>query len=172
MFTIDGSKLQAAFTIDESALTAGMSGLSLDLSGLSLDASALPAFDASGIAVDPGSIDLGSMIDFSDITLDMGEVQPDLDSEKIQAAMAEVMGGFDAWYDEWVAQGNEPDMEAALEAYLATTRCRRRWSPPSRNPSTWTKPPPPCNPSCSSSFPRRCSRPCPPWPKRCKEHAI
>ena len=126
MFTIDGSKLQAAFTIDESALTAGMSGLSLDLSGLSLDASALPAFDASGIAVDPGSIDLGSMIDFSDITLDMGEVQPDLDSEKIQAAMAEVMGGFDAWYDEWVAQGNEPDMEAALEAYLATDEVQEK----------------------------------------------
>lgn len=126
MFTIDGSKLQAAFTIDESALTAGMSSLSLDLSGLSLDANALPAFDASGIAVDPGSIDLGSMIDFSDITLDMGEVQPDLDSEKIQAAMAEVMGGFDAWYDEWVAQGNEPDMEAALEAYLATDEVQEK----------------------------------------------
>ena len=126
MFTIDGSKLQAAFTIDESALTAGMSGLSLDLSGLSLDANALPAFDASGIAVDPGSIDLGSMIDFSDITLDMGEVQPDLDSEKIQAAMAEVMGGFDAWYDEWVAQGNEPDMEAALEAYLSTPEVQEK----------------------------------------------
>src|SRR5699024_2492849 len=123
---IDGSKLQAAFTIDESALTADMSGLSLDLSGLSLDASALPAFDASGIAVDPGSIDLGSMIDFSDITLDMGEVQPDLDSKKIQAAMAEVMGGFDAWYDEWVAQGNEPDMEAALEAYLATDEVQEK----------------------------------------------
>ena len=126
MFTIDGSKLQAAFTIDENALTAGMSGLSLDLSGLSLDANALPAFDASGIAVDPGSIDLGSMIDFSDITLDMEEVQPDLDSEKIQAAMAEVMGGFDAWYDEWVAQGNEPDMEAALEAYLATDEVQEK----------------------------------------------
>ena len=126
MFTIDGSKLQAAFTIDESALTADMSGLSLDLSGLSLDASALPAFDASGIAVDPGSIDLDGIIDFSDITLDMGEVQPDLDSEKIQAAMAEVMGGFDAWYDEWVAQGNEPDMEAALEAYLATPEVQEK----------------------------------------------
>lgn len=123
MFTIDGSKLQAAFTIDESALTAGMSGLSLDLSGLSLDASALPAFDASGIAVDPGSIDLGSMIDFSDITLDMGEVQPDLDSEKIQAAMAEVMGGFDAWYKE---HPEYPDMEAALEAYLATDEVQEK----------------------------------------------
>ena len=66
------------------------------------------------------------MIDFSDITLDMGEVQPDLDSEKIQAAMAEVMGGFDAWYDEWVAQGNEPDMEAALEAYLSTPEVQEK----------------------------------------------
>ena len=123
MFTIDGSKLQAAFTIDESALTAGMSGLSLDLSGLSLDANALPAFDASGIAVDPGSIDLDGIIDFSDITLDMGEVQPDLDSEKIQAAMAEVMGGFDAWYKE---HPEYPDMEAALEAYLSTPEVQEK----------------------------------------------
>ncbi len=52
LFTIDGEKLQSAFTFDESALAAGLSNAdlssSMDLSGASIDLSSMPAFDASG----------------------------------------------------------------------------------------------------------------------------
>ncbi len=82
LFTINGDALQAAFTIDQSKLTSGMSGLSLDLSGLSLDMGSMPAFDSSSIAIDPSSIDMSGLIDFSDIKLDMGDVQPEMDAEK------------------------------------------------------------------------------------------
>ena len=127
LFTIDGSKLQAAFTIDQSALTSGMSGLSLDLSGLSLNAGSLPAFDASGISVDPGGIDLGGMMDFSDLKLDLSTVQPSMDTEKVQAAMAEVMGGFSEWYREWMITAEGPtDLDAALQAYFASAEVQEK----------------------------------------------
>ena len=86
LFTIDGDAIQAAFKFDESALTSGLSGMSLDLSGLSLDMGSLPAFDGSSIALDPSSIDMSNLVDFSDIKLDLGDVQPEMDSTKMQAA--------------------------------------------------------------------------------------
>ena len=46
--------------------------MSLDLSGLSLDMGSLPAFDGSSIAIDPSSIDMSNLVDFSDIKLDLG----------------------------------------------------------------------------------------------------
>ena len=56
LFTIDGQKLQSAFTFDQSVLAAGLQGAdlgaSMDLSGMNLDLSSLPAFDASSISID------------------------------------------------------------------------------------------------------------------------
>ena len=131
LFTIDGDAIQAAFKFDESALTSGLSGMSLDLSGLSLDMGSLPAFDSSSIALDPSSIDMGQMIDFSDIKLDLKDVQPKMDSAKMQAAMEDIMAGFNPWYKQWAqdqaAQGNDPtDMEAAAKAYLESEEVQKK----------------------------------------------
>lgn len=129
LFTINGDALQAAFTIDQSKLTSGMSGLSLDLSGLSLDMGSMPAFDSSSIAIDPSSIDMSGLIDFSDIKLDMGDVQPEMDAEKIQAAMKDIMSGFYTWLPTWIAQGGDPnDMQAAVTAYMQTPEVQKKIS--------------------------------------------
>lgn len=130
LFTIDGDAIQAAFKFDESALTSGLSGMSLDLSGLSLDMGSLPAFDSSAIAIDPTSIDMGQYLDFSDIKLDLGDVQPDMDSAKMQAAMKEIMEGFNPWYKNWaqeqVAQGKVPTMEDGAKAYLESEEVQQK----------------------------------------------
>ena len=131
LFTIDGDAIQAAFKFDESALTSGLSGMSLDLSGLSLDMGSLPAFDGSSIAIDPSSIDMSNLVDFSDIKLDLGDVQPTMDSAKMQAAMEDIMAGFNPWYKQWAqdqaAQGNDPtDMEAAAKAYLESEEVQKK----------------------------------------------
>ena len=130
LFTINGDALQAAFTIDQSKLTSGMSGLSLDLSGLSLDMGSMPAFDSSGISIDPSSIDMSGLIDFSDIKLDMGDVQPEMDAEKIQAAMKDIMSGFYPWYAQW--EGFDPsdpnNMQKAAEAYMQTPEVQKKIS--------------------------------------------
>ncbi|MCB7036280.1 ABC transporter ATP-binding protein/permease [Eggerthella sinensis] len=130
LFTINGDALQAAFTIDQSKLTSGMSGLSLDLSGLSLDMGSMPAFDSSSIAIDPSSIDMSGLIDFSDIKLDMGDVQPEMDAEKIQAAMKDIMSGFYPWYAQW--EGFDPsdpnNMQKAAEAYMQTPEVQKKIS--------------------------------------------
>ncbi len=128
LFTIDGDAIQAAFKFDESALTSGLSGLSLDLSGLSLDMGSMPAFDSSGISIDPGSIDMGQYLDFSDIKLDLGDVQPDMDSAKMQAAMKEIMEGFYPWYAQW--EGLDPsdpnNMQKAAQAYLESEEVQQK----------------------------------------------
>ncbi|WP_080802022.1 ATP-binding cassette domain-containing protein [Arabiibacter massiliensis] len=128
LFTIDGDAIQAAFTIDESALTSGLSGMSLDLSGLSLDMGSLPAFDSSGISIDPGSIDMGQYLDFSDIKLDMGDVQPSMNSEKVKAVMNELMAGFWPWYTQW--EGFDPsdptNIQKGAEAYLALDEVQKK----------------------------------------------
>lgn len=130
LFTIDGDAIQAAFKFDESALTSGLSGMSLDLSGLSLDMGSLPAFDGSAIAIDPTSIDMGQYLDFSDIKLDLGDVQPDMDSAKMQAAMQDIMEGFNPWYKNWaqeqVAQGKVPTMEDGAKAYLESEEVQQK----------------------------------------------
>ena len=137
LFTIDGDAIQAAFKFDESALTSGLSGMSLDLSGLSLDLSglsldmgSLPAFDGSSIAIDPSSIDMSNLVDFSDIKLDLGDVQPTMDSAKMQAAMEDIMAGFNPWYANWaqeqVAQGKVPTMEDGAKAYLESEEVQKK----------------------------------------------
>lgn len=130
LFTIDGDAIQAAFKFDESALTSGLSGMSLDLSGLSLDMGSLPAFDGSSIAIDPSSIDMGNLVDFSDIKLDLGDVQPTMDSAKMQAAMEDIMAGFNPWYANWaqeqVAQGKVPTMEDGAKAYLESEEVQKK----------------------------------------------
>lgn len=130
LFTINGDALQAAFKFDESALTSGLSGMSLDLSGLSLDMGSMPAFDSSSIAIDPSSIDMSELIDFSDIKLDMGDVQPEMDAEKIQAAMKDIMSGFYPWYAQW--EGFDPsdpnNMQKAAEAYMQTPEVQKKIS--------------------------------------------
>lgn len=128
LFTIDGDAIQAAFKFDESALTSGLSGMSLDLSGLSLDMGSLPAFDGSSITIDPSSIDMGQYLDFSDIKLDMGDVQPNMDSAKMQAAMKEIMEGFYPWYAQW--EGLDPsdpnNMQKAAQAYLESDEVQQK----------------------------------------------
>ena len=130
LFTIDGDAIQAAFKFDESALTSGLSGISLDLSGLSLDMGSLPAFDGSSIALDPSSIDMSNLVDFSDIKLDLGDVQPTMDSAKMQAAMEDIMAGFNPWYANWaqeqVAQGKVPTMEDGAKAYLESEEVQKK----------------------------------------------
>lgn len=130
LFTIDGDAIQAAFKFDESALTSGLSGMSLDLSGLSLDMGSLPAFDGSSIAIDPSSIDMSNLVDFSDIKLDLGDVQPTMDSAKMQAAMEDIMAGFNPWYANWaqeqVAQGKVPIMEDGAKAYLESEEVQKK----------------------------------------------
>ena len=130
LFTIDGNAIQAAFKFDESALTSGLSGMSLDLSGLSLDMGSLPAFDGSSIALDPSSIDMSNLVDFSDIKLDLGDVQPTMDSAKMQAAMEDIMAGFNPWYANWaqeqVAQGKVPTMEDGAKAYLESEEVQKK----------------------------------------------
>ena len=130
LFTIDGDAIQAAFKFDESALTSGLSGMSLDLSGLSLDMGSLPAFDGSSIAIDPSSIDMSNLVDFSDIKLDLGDVQPTMDSAKMQAAMEDIMAGFNPWYANWaqeqVAQGKAPTMEDGAKAYLESEEVQKK----------------------------------------------
>ena len=130
LFTIDGDAIQAAFKFDESALTSGLSGMSLDLSGLSLDMGSLPAFDGSSIAIDPSSIDMSNLVDFSDIKLDLGDVEPTMDSAKMQAAMEDIMAGFNPWYANWaqeqVAQGKVPTMEDGAKAYLESEEVQKK----------------------------------------------
>ncbi|MDB1806502.1 ABC transporter ATP-binding protein/permease [Eggerthella lenta] len=128
LFTIDGDAIQAAFKFDESALTSGLSGMSLDLSGLSLDMGSLPAFDGSSIAIDPSSIDMSNLVDFSDIKLDLGDVQPTMDSAKMQAAMEDIMAGFWPWYAKWEGfNPSDPDnVQKGAKAYLESEEVQKK----------------------------------------------
>ena len=90
----------------------------------------LPAFDGSSIALDPSSIDMSNLVDFSDIKLDLGDVQPTMDSAKMQAAMEDIMAGFNPWYANWaqeqVAQGKVPTMEDGAKAYLESEEVQKK----------------------------------------------
>nr|WP_250649187.1 MULTISPECIES: ATP-binding cassette domain-containing protein [unclassified Actinomyces] len=76
LFTIDGAALEAAFTIDPTALQLDLSGLdlsgvgpgSLDLAGLDMSGIDISALDLSSVgAVDMSGVDLSSL-DLSDLT--------------------------------------------------------------------------------------------------------
>ena len=117
LFTIDGNAISSAFTIDQSALTAGLGDMDLDLSNVSVDMSSLPAFDASSIQIDPSQLDLGDLsFDLSGLDLSLDGAEPTVDSAAIGAAMSQAMEGFGAWRAE---HPEHTDMQEALSAYFA-----------------------------------------------------
>ena len=122
LFTIDGEKLQSAFTFDENALATGLSNAdlssSMDLSGANIDLSSMPAFDASGIQIDPSKIDMSQLnLDFSNIKLNFDGAQPDIKTDVLTRGVMDIMGAYPSW------KGDHPeyatDQKAAVEAYLA-----------------------------------------------------
>ena len=126
LFTIDGEKLQSAFTFDESALAAGLSNAdlssSMDLSGANIDLSSMPAFDASGIQIDPSKIDMSQLnLDFSNIKLNLDGAQPDIKIDVLTQGVMNIMEAYHSWFQEQIKDHPEylTDQNAAVEAYLA-----------------------------------------------------
>ena len=126
LFTIDGEKLQSAFTFDESALAAGLSNAdlssSMDLSGANIDLSSMPAFDASGIQIDPSKIDMSQLnLDFSAIKLNLDGAQPDIKIDVLTQGVMNIMEAYHSWFQEQIKDHPEylTDQNAAVEAYLA-----------------------------------------------------
>ena len=126
LFTIDGEKLQSAFTFDESALAAGLSNAdlssSMDLSGANIDLSSMPAFDASGIQIDPSKIDMSQLnLDFSNIKLNLDGAQPDIKIDVLTKGVINIMEAYHSWFQEQIKDHPEylTDQNAAVEAYLA-----------------------------------------------------
>ena len=116
LFTIDSAAISSAFSVDQSALTAGLGDMDLDLSNVSVDMSSLPAFDASSIQIDPSQLDLGNLsFDLSGLDLSLDGAEPTVDSSKIGAAMSQAMEGFGAW---WAEHPEHTDMQEALSAYF------------------------------------------------------
>ena len=123
LFTIDGQKLQSAFTFDESALAAGLQGAdlgaSMDLSGMNPDLSGMPAFDASSISIDPSAIDMSKLnLDFSGLDISFDGVRPTIKTDVLTAGVMGIVQGYPAWlaaHPEY-ADGS---IDAAVAAYLA-----------------------------------------------------
>ncbi len=131
LFTIDGDKIQAAFTVDQSKLSMDLSGLQLDTSNLNFNAASLPAFDASSINVNP-SIDLNALdLDFSDLSVSLDGVeglnpQDMVKPEVISNAMAGVIEGFFPW---WQSGATETmDVEQAFAEYMETPEVQEKLS--------------------------------------------
>lgn len=124
LFTIDGNALQAAFKIDPSALTAGLGNMNLDLSNVKVDPSALPAFDASSLQIDPGSLNLGDL-SFDLSGLDLGS-SVTVDSNALASAMGSVMQGFGAWYEANAA--DDETVDEAIDRYLSTEGVQQQLS--------------------------------------------
>ena len=99
LFTIDGSKLQAAFQIDPDALSVDMS--SLDLSGTASDLPAAPEMDPSEFQVSG---------------------QPTINKEAAAALMAAVEKDYFAYYSEQVQQGKPAP---SFNEYFATERAQK-----------------------------------------------
>ena len=127
LFTIDGEKLQSAFTFDESALAAGLSNAdlssSMDLSGASIDLSNMPAFDASSVQIDPSKIDMSQLnLDFSNIKLNFDGAQPDIKTDVLTQGAMNIMGAYPSWLQEQIKSDHPEyatDQKAAVKAYLA-----------------------------------------------------
>ena len=122
LFTIDGQKLQNAFTFDQSALTAGLQGAdlatSMDLSGMNLDLSSLPAFDVSSISIDPSAIDVSKLnLDFSGLDISFDGVQPTIKTDVLTAGVMDIVKGYPAWLAAHPEYAGSAD--AAVAAYLA-----------------------------------------------------
>ena len=99
LFTIDGSKLQAAFQIDPDTLSVDMS--SLDLSGAASDLPAAPEMDPSEFQVSG---------------------QPTINKEAAAALMAAVEKDYFAYYSEQVQQGKPAP---SFNEYFATERAQK-----------------------------------------------
>ena len=136
LFTIDGQKLQSAFTFDESALAAGLQGAdlgaSMDLSGMNLDLSSLPAFDASSISIDPSAIDVSKLnLDFSGLDISFDGVRPTIKTDVLTAGVMDIVQGYPAWlaaHPEYAggsadaavaAYLSDPAMQAAMQQVIA-----------------------------------------------------
>ena len=122
LFTIDGQKLQSAFTFDEGALAAGLQGAdlgaSMDLSGMNLDLSSLPAFDASSISIDPSAIDVSKLnLDFSGLDISFDGVRPAIKTDVLTAGVMGIVQGYPAWLAAHPEYAGSVD--AAVAAYLA-----------------------------------------------------
>ena len=122
LFTIDGQKLQSAFTFDQSALAAGLQGAdlgaSMDLSGMNLDLSSLPAFDASSVSIDPSAIDVSKLnLDFSGLDISFDGVQPAIKTDVLTAGVMGIVQGYPAWLAAHPEYAGSVD--AAVAAYLA-----------------------------------------------------
>lgn len=129
LFTVDGQALSAAFTIDQSALTANMGSLDLDLSNVTINPSQLPPFDSSALQIDPSQIDLsGLSFDLSGLNLDLSGVTSSLDSAALARAVSSVMQDFWPWYTDQVGAGNygNGDYQAALDDYLAQAQVQEQ----------------------------------------------
>ena len=128
LFTIDGSAISSAFSIDESALTAGMGDMDLDLSNMSVDMSDLPPFDASSIGSDIDQEALANALanlkfDLSglDLSFDGGDAVK-VDADALSQTMGGLMQGFFPWYA--MHQADYSDFQTALNAYLASDDVR------------------------------------------------
>ena len=121
LFTIDGEKIQAAFTIDQSKLQMDLSGLQLDTSALNFDAASLPAFDAASINLSP-SIDLNALnVDFSDLSLSLDSGLNAADMVKPEVLSAAMVGVIEGFYPWWQGGGTDTtDVSQAFEEYMAT----------------------------------------------------
>lgn len=155
LFTVDGSKLQAAFRIDPSALQMDLSGLdfsgisasSLDIGSLDMSGMDLSALDASQLAgsIDLSTLDLSSLdlsdlaakypqladIDFTTIisrTLKDGVIAEGA-GEYLSTTLTGIVKGFTAYYSENADSDGDgiPDVDAGTLAqrYLATPEVRQ-----------------------------------------------
>ena len=121
LFTIDGEKIQAAFTIDQSKLQMDLSGLQLDTSALNFDAASLPAFDAASINLSP-SIDLNALnMDFSDLSLSLDSGLNAADMVKPEVLSTAMVGVIEEFYPWWQGGGTTTtNVSQAFEEYMAT----------------------------------------------------
>lgn len=121
LFTIDGEKIQAAFTIDQSKLQMDLSGLQLDTSALNFDAVSLPAFDAASINLSP-SIDLNALnMDFSDLSLSLDSGLNAADMVKPEVLSTAMVGVIEGFYPWWQGGGTTTtNVSQAFEEYMAT----------------------------------------------------
>ena len=121
LFTIDGEKIQAAFTIDQSKLQMDLSGLQLDTSALNFDAASLPAFDAASINLSP-SIDLNAFnVDFSDLSLSLDSGLNAADMVKPEVLSSAMVGVIEGFYPWWQGGGTTTtNVSQAFEEYMAT----------------------------------------------------
>lgn len=114
LMSIDESKLAAAFTFDESALSMDLSGLSLDFSGLNLDTSAMD-LDLTNMQIDTSALpEMDLMGIVGQLDFNLGDVDTDL--------AREVAAGLIRGYLDYCTDNNvDPiDVRTNLPAFIDT----------------------------------------------------